>query len=104
VSIYCYTHLLHLQICLLYPLNLILFSAWFCPSLWLGLLALTQLWMCILLSSETLTAEFFMMLHLWIYALNVSLRCCTQALTSSMDAGRLYVDLKLLMNCFVSSS
>jgi hypothetical protein len=27
-----------------------------------------------------------------------------QALTSSMDTGRLYVDLKLLVNCFVSSS
>jgi hypothetical protein len=43
VSIYCCTHLLHLQICLLYPLNLILFSAWFCPSLRLGLLASTRL-------------------------------------------------------------
>jgi hypothetical protein len=58
----------------------------------------------IALSSETSTAEFLMMLHLWIYALNVSPRCCMQALTSSMDAGRLYVDLKLLVNCFVSSS
>jgi hypothetical protein len=43
-------------------------------------------------------------LHLWMYALNVSPHCCTQALTSSMDVGRLYVDLKLLVNCFVSSS
>jgi hypothetical protein len=34
---------------LLYPLNLILFSAWFCPSLRLGLLALTRLWMRLLL-------------------------------------------------------
>jgi hypothetical protein len=34
---------------LLYPLNLILFSAWFCPSLRLGLLALTRLWMHLLL-------------------------------------------------------
>jgi hypothetical protein len=58
----------------------------------------------IALSSKTSTAEFLMMLHLWIYVLNVSPRCCTQALTSSMDAGRLYVDLKLLVNCFVSSS
>jgi hypothetical protein len=39
----------------------------------------------IALSSETSTAKFLMMLHLWIYTLNVSLRCCTQALTSSMD-------------------
>jgi hypothetical protein len=45
-----------------------------------------------------------MMLHLWMYDLSVSLRCCTQALTSSIDAGRLYVDLKLLIDCFVSSS
>jgi hypothetical protein len=45
-----------------------------------------------------------MMLHLWMYDLSVSLRCYTQALTSSIDAGRLYVDLKLLVNCFVSSS
>jgi hypothetical protein len=58
----------------------------------------------IALSSDTSTAEFLMMLHLWIYALNVSPRCCMQALTSSMDVGRLYVDLKLLVNCFVSSS
>jgi hypothetical protein len=44
------------------------------------------------------------MLHLWIYDLSVSLRYCTHALTSSIDVGRLYVDLKLLVNCFVSSS
>jgi hypothetical protein len=43
VFICCCTHLLHLQICLLYPLNLIQFSARFCPSLRLGLLALTRL-------------------------------------------------------------
>jgi hypothetical protein len=49
MSICCCTHLLHLQIYLLYPLDLILFSAWFCPSLRLGLLALTQLWMHLLL-------------------------------------------------------
>jgi hypothetical protein len=58
----------------------------------------------IALSSETSTADFLIMLHLWIYDLSVSLRCCMQALTSSIDAGRLYVDLKLLVNCFVSSS
>jgi hypothetical protein len=44
------------------------------------------------------------MLHLCMYDLSVSLRCCMQALTSSIDAGRLYVDLKLLMNYLVSSS
>jgi hypothetical protein len=44
------------------------------------------------------------MLHLCMYDLSVSLRCYMQALTSSIDAGRLYVDLKLLVNCFVSSS
>jgi hypothetical protein len=33
-----------------------------------------------------------------------SLHCCMQALTSSIDAGRLYVELKLLVNCLVSSS
>jgi hypothetical protein len=27
---------------LLYPLSLILFSAWFCPSLWLGLWCLVN--------------------------------------------------------------
>jgi hypothetical protein len=58
----------------------------------------------IALSSETLTAEFLIMLHLWIYDLSVLLRCYTQALTSFIDAGRLYVDLKLLVNCLVSSS
>jgi hypothetical protein len=58
----------------------------------------------IALSSETSTAKFLIMLHLWIYDLSASLRCCTQALNSSIDAGRLYVDLKLLVNCFVSSS
>jgi hypothetical protein len=34
---------------LLCPLNLILFLAWFCPSLRLGLLALTRVWMHLLL-------------------------------------------------------
>jgi hypothetical protein len=34
---------------LLYPLNLTLFSAWFCPSLQLGLLAATWAWMHLLL-------------------------------------------------------
>jgi hypothetical protein len=58
----------------------------------------------IALSSKTSTAEFLMMLYLWMYDLSVSLRYCTQALTSSIDVGRLYVDLKLLVNCFVSSS
>jgi hypothetical protein len=58
----------------------------------------------IALSSETSTAEFSMMLHLWIYDLSVSLCCCTHALTSSIDVGHLYVDLKLLVNYFVSSS
>jgi hypothetical protein len=58
----------------------------------------------IALLSETSTAEFLIILHLWIYDLSVSLRCYTQALTSSIDAGRMYVDLKLLVNCFVSSS
>jgi hypothetical protein len=43
-------------------------------------------------------------LLLWMYARNVSSRCCTHALTSSIDAGHLYVDLKLLVNCFVRSS
>jgi hypothetical protein len=38
------------------------------------------------------------------YDLSVSLRYCIQALTSSIDVGRLYVDLKLLVNCFVSLS
>jgi hypothetical protein len=38
------------------------------------------------------------------YDRSVSLRCCMQALTSSIDVGRLYVDLKFLVNCFVSSS
>ena len=58
----------------------------------------------IALSSETLTAEFLIRLHLWMYARNVSSRCCMHALTSSIDAGRLYVDLKLPVNCFVRSS
>jgi hypothetical protein len=58
----------------------------------------------IALSSETSTAEFFIMLHLCMYDLSVLLRCCMQALTFSIDAGRSYVDLKLLVNCLVSSS
>jgi hypothetical protein len=58
----------------------------------------------IALSLETSTAEFFMMLHLWMYDLSVSLHCCMQALTSSIFIGRLYVDLKLLVIYFVSSS
>jgi hypothetical protein len=58
----------------------------------------------IALSSETLTAIFLIMLHLCMYDLSVSLRCCMQALTSSIDVGHLYVDLKLLVNYFVSSS
>jgi hypothetical protein len=58
----------------------------------------------IALSSETSNAEFLIMLHLCMYDLSVSLHCCMQTLTSSIDAGRLYVDLKLLVNCLVSSS
>jgi hypothetical protein len=58
----------------------------------------------IALSSETSTIEFLIMIHLCMYDLNVSLRCCMQALTSSIDAGRLYVHLKLLVNYLVSSS
>jgi hypothetical protein len=54
--------------------------------------------------SETSTAEFLIRLHLWMYARSVSSCCCTHALTSSIDAGRLYVDLKFLVNCFVRSS
>jgi hypothetical protein len=58
----------------------------------------------IALSSETSTAEFLIRLHHWMYARKVSSRCCTHALTSSIDADRLYVDLKLLVNYFVRSS
>jgi hypothetical protein len=58
----------------------------------------------IALSSETSTAEFLIMLHLYMYVRSDSLRCCVQALTSSIDDGHLYVDLKLLVNCLVSSS
>jgi hypothetical protein len=58
----------------------------------------------IALSSETSTADFLIMLHLCMYNLIVSLRCWMQALTSSIDVVRLYVDLKLLVNYFVSSS
>jgi hypothetical protein len=43
----------------------------------------------IALSSETSTAEFLMMLHHCMYDRSDSLRCCVQALTSSVDAGRL---------------
>jgi hypothetical protein len=58
----------------------------------------------IALSSEMSTTEFLIMLHLCMYNLSVSLRCWMQALTSSIDVVRLYVDLKLLVNYFVSSS
>jgi hypothetical protein len=34
---------------LLHPLDLILFSAWSCPSLRLGLLAVSRLWLRLLL-------------------------------------------------------
>jgi hypothetical protein len=37
----------------------------------------------IALSSETSTAEFLVRLHLWMYALKVSSRCCTRVLTSA---------------------
>jgi hypothetical protein len=101
----CCTHLLHLQICLLYPLDLILFFGLILPISSTRSPRLSPTMNAsIALSSETLTAKFLIMLHLWIYALNVSPRCCMQALTSSMDAGRLYVDLKLLVIYFVSSS
>jgi hypothetical protein len=58
----------------------------------------------IALSSETTNVEFLIMLHHCMYDLSVLLHCCMQTLTSSIDAGRLYVDLKLLVNCLVSSS
>jgi hypothetical protein len=105
VSICCCTHLLHLRICLQYPLNLTLFFGLILPiSLTRSPRLNPSMNASIALSSETSTTKFLMMLHLWIYVLNVTLHCCMQALTSSMDAGRLYVNLKLLVNCFVSSS
>jgi hypothetical protein len=41
------------------------------------------------LSSESSTAEFFMMLHRCMYDRSDSLCFCVQALTSSVDVGRL---------------
>jgi hypothetical protein len=48
---------------LLCPLNLILFLAWFCPSLRLGLLAATRAWMHLLLFRVRLR-----LLNFWWYS------------------------------------
>jgi hypothetical protein len=104
-SFYCYMHLLYRQICLLYPSTHITVLGLIHPiSSNRSPRRNLSVKVSIALSSETSTAEFLMMLHLCMYDLSVSLPCCMQASTSSIDDGRLYVDLKLLMNCFVSSS
>jgi hypothetical protein len=54
-------------------------------------------------SSETFSAEFFIMLQHCMYERSVSPLFCTQAFTSSIDAGCVYVDRKLFVNCFSSS-
>jgi hypothetical protein len=46
-----------------HPLDLILFSVWFCPSLWLGLLVVTRLWMRLLLFHPRLW-----LLNFWLYS------------------------------------
>jgi hypothetical protein len=43
------------------------------------------------------------MLQRCIYEHNASQLLCKQDLTSSIDTGRVYVDQKLLVNCFDSS-
>jgi hypothetical protein len=52
-----------MQICLLCPWDLILFSAWSFPSLRLGLLIATQLWMRLLLFHLRLR-----LLSFWLYS------------------------------------
>jgi hypothetical protein len=49
-------------------------------------------------SSEMFSAEIFMILHRWKYARIGSPGRCTHIRNSSVDAGRLKVDLKLRMN------
>ncbi len=52
----------------------------------------------IALSSDTFSAEFFMMLHLWMYILIGSSDFCLQVLSCSIDAGFLHVERKFLTN------
>jgi hypothetical protein len=49
-------------------------------------------------SSETSSVEFFIILHRWIYDRRVLPFLYMQDLTSSIDAGCLYVEQKILMN------
>jgi hypothetical protein len=52
----------------------------------------------IALSSETSSAVFFIVLHRCIYERKDSPFFCIQDLTSSIDAGRLYVEQKFCVN------
>jgi hypothetical protein len=49
-------------------------------------------------SSETFSAEFSIILHRCMYERRVSSFLCMHDLTSSSDAGRLYVEQKFLVN------
>jgi hypothetical protein len=88
--VYCCTHLLYLQICLPHPLDLILFSAWFCPSLRLGLLIVTRLWMCLLLFHSRLRLPNFLLYSIFGYMLLMSPR---------VAAHRLWLLLWMLAAC-----
>jgi hypothetical protein len=87
---------------LLYLLDLILFLVWFCPSLRLDLLIVTGVWRRQLLSRLKLRLWSSWLCSIFKYMF-WGIRCCTHALTFSIDDGCLYVDLKLLVNYFVSS-
>jgi hypothetical protein len=102
--LFCYDkRFLHLWICLLFPLVLTLFWALFFLTLQLDLNGEGQMQRHLLLARRRrLPLSFIIILHCCIYERSVSLFFCIQDLTSSIDASRLYVDRKFLVNWFSS--
>jgi hypothetical protein len=73
-------HLLHLRTCLPHPLDLIMLLAWFCPSLRLGLLIVTRLWMRLLLFHPRLRLPNFWLYSIFGYMLLTSPRVAARRL------------------------
>jgi hypothetical protein len=98
--LFCYDrHLLYLRICSLPPLVLTLFWVLFFPILQRDPNSEGQKQRHLLLAHRRrFLLSFFIILHRCIYECNILALFYIQDLTSSIDAGRLYVDQKFLVN------
>jgi hypothetical protein len=98
--LFCYDrHLIHLQICSLLPFVLTPFWVLFFPILQRDPNGeRPNAKVSTARSSTTFSAKFFIILHRCIYERNILPLLCIQDLTSFIDAGRLYVDRKFLVN------